>query len=219
MIDHAYRLSLISAVLVCTFYSCSSPVSAENIQKLSTSELLEYSDVIVLASPAETVDRRDARTEWFVVHEVFRGDPDLKSRWIRVDLGNYRFGRLRKTIHRALLFLRRSGSAGNISYEPLFSGVHYLLRTDGKVMVPRRTYIPGPFGFRIDDGADWETMLRGLREVLPLRNAMHATLDRFHRNSPWVELLPSDRRRHFAFQISPQDSFTGILCNGWPSLR
>lgn len=200
MIDRANRLRLVSAVLTCGFLSFGTPASGENILPMSNSELLEYADVIVVASPAGMQDPHKRSIEWFVVQEVLRGDSALKSRWIRVNVPRHRFVLQLKSVRHALLFLRRFRNTRDSYYEPVFSGVPYLLSRDGKVLVPRQDVVPGPYTFHVDEGANWEAMLKVLRDVMPFRNAMRSAISD-DLAPDWVKLLPSGRRRQFAFEI------------------
>jgi hypothetical protein len=207
-----------SAVLTCVLNSFGARAWAEIIVIPSDYELQDRADVIVVASPAETQDAGNRQTKRFIVHEVLRGDPILKSQWIRVDMQNYQFGDRRESIRHALLFLRRSDSAGDAGYLPVLLGVRYLLTNDRKVLVPFLRFTSGPFSFRVEEGADWEMMLKELREVLPFRTAMRAVRGRFHREGRWVELKPSTKDPRFAFRINAhQIAEGGSLFGRWPS--
>jgi len=188
---------------------------------LRISQLLDYADVIVLARPAESVEDGGLfLTESFVVEEVLRGAPDLKAERLSVDLRRYdcRVGRLNRTIRagartgerivvrHALLFLRRSRQAGDYDYEPVQSGVRYLLTNAGKVLVPVPWASIGPWGFGVDEQTNWDTLLTNLREVLPIKNALRAVFSDSDRGCPWVEVFPSRRHRPFALRIMRSSS-------------
>lgn len=212
---------IVSTAVACCCLACGGTASAEIKPTLSVSQLLDAADVIVLARPAESVKGGGLfLTDSFVVEEVLRGAPDLKAERIFVDLRRYdcRLETLNQTIRagtrtgerivvrHALLFLRRPKQAGDYDYEPVQSGVRYLLTNAGIVLVPVQGCTVGPYGFRVDEQTNWDTLLADLREVLPIKNAMHAVFSDPGRSSQWVEVFPSCRHGPFALRIMTSSS-------------
>lgn len=169
--------------------------------------LLERADVVVVARPVGIKEGR-LLSKRFLVEEVLRGDPDLKSQPIHVDLQDWECrhagpGMLKKgeRVRRALLFLQPPNRKNGYRYKPLYCGVRFLQTDNGHVLVPWQSTTFGPDRFALDKSVNWHILLTDLRGRMPLKNLIYSFRIGGERARPWVELLPSHERRTFAFKI------------------
>lgn len=174
---------MIPIAVVCCVLASGTFASAKIWSTLSDEQLLDQADVVVRARPVDTGD--------FIVEEVLRGPAYLETERIRVDTRDYEF--VSETgeevaVRDVVLFLRPAAH-GDFDYEPIYSGVRYLLTEEGLVLIPAAYGFFG-WGFRTDDGFDWECLLANLRGLVTGKKAIH---DAFRAPDPdlrWVEMRP-----------------------------
>jgi hypothetical protein len=200
MFDRAFLSRMFAIAFASCFLAAGANASAEIKSVVSMASLLDYADVVVLARPAESISGQRMVTKRFLVEEVLRGDRALKRQQIRVDLRQFSFAGVGKRVRWALLFLRRPEQSGDHRYQPVFSGIRYLLTTDGKVLIPQQWSNPGPYVFREDRCLNWHTLIADLRTILPVKNAMYSVMND-DLPPQWVKRATSGRRRKFAFEV------------------